>query len=126
MGLFKNSVKTIRDNQSSNSMWMTVIVELVGFALAIKFDMPLVYCSIFLIIPVFVNIITNTFNLVALLLCVLETFGILWASTGDVEDSIFYSVLLGAGLSFISFIKHNFRFQQDYKVRRTRTGRYKR
>lgn len=125
MGLFKNSVRAIRKNENSNIMWLTIIFELVAFAFAIKFDVPLIYCSVFLIIPVLINIITNSFNLVSLMLCILELFTIIYTTTGSIENALFYSVLVGAGLSLIGFFKHNFRFKQEYKVRRTRTGRYK-
>jgi len=102
---------------------LIVLLDLVAFAIAFSYGVELQYCYFFLLIPVCANVLTNSFNLISLLVCIASIFAFLYGIDVNLDDAIFFSIIIGCALSFVSFLRLNGKFKYTNKT--NRTGRWK-
>lgn len=117
-------LKTLKSGENNNTMWLVVLIDLVLFAVAFSYGLELKYCYVFLLIPICVNVLTNSFNLVNLLVCIGSLFGFMYGLDINLDDAVFFSIIIACALSFISFLRAKIKPKFSYKT--NRTGRWKR
>jgi len=117
-------LKTLKTGESNNVMWLVVLLDLVAFALAFSYGIELKYCYVFLLIPVCVNVLTNSFNLINLLVCIASLFAFMYGLDINLDDAVFFSIIIACALSFISYLR--IKVKPKYTNKSNRTGRWKR